>query len=152
MSSVIKSYQSSPVLGGSVVPQTLLCSDGLMAGSSVGGSCGYHKVLRTKPQSQRKRIQTQRIFEAEKPRIESLSEYDSKTGITFVLALRPIGAVAWGSPSQFTTIGYELRLIRDTRERYRSPTSLKIFSSWGATRHDRASSAAVEHPPRLFMT
>ncbi len=27
-------------------------------------SCGYHKVLRTKPQSQRKRIQTQRIFEA----------------------------------------------------------------------------------------
>ena len=59
MSSVIKSYQSSPVLGGSMVPQTLLCSDGLMAGSSVGGSCGYHKVLRTKPQSQRKRIQTQ---------------------------------------------------------------------------------------------
>jgi hypothetical protein len=31
---------------------------------------------------------------------ESLSEYDSKTGITFVLALRPIGAVAWGSPLQ----------------------------------------------------
>jgi hypothetical protein len=31
---------------------------------------------------------------------ESLSEYDSKTGITFVLALRPIGAVAWESPSQ----------------------------------------------------
>jgi hypothetical protein len=86
---------------------------------------------------------------------ESLSEFDSKTGITFVLALRPIGAVAWESPSQLITIGYELRLIRDTRERYRSPTSLKNFSSWGAqaTRHDRASSAAtVEHPPRLFMT
>ncbi len=31
---------------------------------------------------------------------ESLSEYDSKTGITFVLALRPIGAVAWESPFQ----------------------------------------------------
>jgi hypothetical protein len=83
---------------------------------------------------------------------ESLSECDSKTGITFVLALRPIGAVAWGSPSQLIMTGYELRLIRDTRERYRSPTSLKNFSSWGATRHDRASSAAVEHPPRLFMT
>ena len=75
-----------------------------------------------------------------------------KQAITFVLALRPIGAVAWESPSQLITIGYELLLIRDTRERYRSPTSLKIFSSWGATRHDRASSAAVEHPPRLFMT
>ena len=57
-----------------------------------------------------------------------------------------------GSPLQLITTGYELRLIRDTRERYRSPTSLKNFSSWGATRHDRASSAAVEHPPRLFMT
>ena len=57
-----------------------------------------------------------------------------------------------GSPLQLIITGYELRLIRDTRERYRSPTSLK-FSSWGATRHDRASSAAtVEHPPRLFMT
>ncbi len=42
-----------------------------------------------------------------------------------MLALRPIGAVAWGSPLQLVTIGYELRLIRDTRERYRSPTSLK---------------------------
>jgi hypothetical protein len=85
---------------------------------------------------------------------ESLSESDSKTGITFVLALRPIGAVAWGSPSQLVTIGYGLRLIRDTRERHRSPTSLKIYSSWGATRHDRAllSAATVEHPPRLFKT
>ena len=87
---------------------------------------------------------------------ESFSEYDSKTGLTLVMALRPIGAVAWGSPLQLITTGYELRLIsdtiRDTRERYRSPTSLKKFSSWGATRHDRASSAAVEHPPRLFMT
>jgi hypothetical protein len=37
---------------------------------------------------------------------ESLSESDSKTGITFVLAraLRPIGAVAWGSPSQLIMI------------------------------------------------
>jgi hypothetical protein len=77
---------------------------------------------------------------------ESLSEWIPKQAITFVLALRPIGAVAWESPSQLVTIGYELRLIRDTRERYRSPTSLKIFSSWGATRHDRASSAAVEQP------
>jgi hypothetical protein len=37
---------------------------------------------------------------------ESLSEYDSKSGITFVLALRPIGAVAWGSPLQLVTISY----------------------------------------------
>jgi hypothetical protein len=36
---------------------------------------------------------------------ESFSEYDSKTGITFVLALRPIGAVAWGSPLQLITTG-----------------------------------------------
>jgi hypothetical protein len=35
------------VLGGSVIPQTLLSSDGLMAGSSVGGSCEYHQVLET---------------------------------------------------------------------------------------------------------
>jgi hypothetical protein len=35
------------VLGGSVIPQTLLFSDGLMAGSSVGGSCEYHQVLET---------------------------------------------------------------------------------------------------------
>ena len=34
-------------LGGSVIPQTLLFSDGLMAGSSVGGSCEYHQVLET---------------------------------------------------------------------------------------------------------
>ena len=34
---------------------------------------------------------------------ELLSEFDSKTGITFVLALRPIGAVAWGSPLQLAT-------------------------------------------------
>ena len=34
---------------------------------------------------------------------ESLSEYDSKTGITFVLALRPIGAVAWESPFELIT-------------------------------------------------
>ena len=30
---------------------------------------------------------------------ESFSEFTSKTGSTFVLALRPIGAVAWGVPS-----------------------------------------------------
>jgi hypothetical protein len=62
---------------------------------------------------------------------ESLSESDSKTGITFVLALRPIGAVAWESPFQIFTTGYGLRLIRDTRERYRSPTSLKNFQAGG---------------------
>ena len=33
------------------------------------------------------------------------------------------------------------------------PNFAKNVSSWGATRQDRASSAAtVEHPPRLFMT
>ena len=62
---------------------------------------------------------------------ELLSEFDSKTGFTFVLALRPIGAVAWGSPLQLIITGYELRLIRDTRERYRSPTSLKLFELGG---------------------
>jgi hypothetical protein len=34
---------------------------------------------------------------------ESLSESIPKQAITFVLALRPIGAVAWGSPSQLIT-------------------------------------------------
>ncbi len=34
---------------------------------------------------------------------ESFFEYDPKTGITFVLALRPIGAVAWESPFQLIT-------------------------------------------------
>ncbi len=49
-----------------------------------------------------------------------------------MLALRPIGAVAWGSPLQLVTIGYEPRLIRDTRERYRSiPYFAKEFFELG---------------------
>ena len=48
------------------------------------------------------------------------------------MALRPIGAVAWGSPLQLITTGYELRLIRDTRERYRSiPYFAKEFFELG---------------------
>ena len=75
------------VLGGSVtvVPHTLLFSDGLTAASSVGGSssCEYHKVLN-------------------KTTISCFG-IDSKTGITLVLALRPIDEVAWESPHQLTT-------------------------------------------------
>ena len=62
---------------------------------------------------------------------ESFSEFTSKTGSTFVLALRPIGAVAWESPFQLIMTGYGLRLSRDTRERYRSPTSLKNLFELG---------------------
>ena len=75
-------------------------------------------VLSTKDSDtcQRTSIQTQRIFEAEKEKGFKLNEYSRlkshesrfesipEQAITFVLALRPIGAVAWGSPSQiFTT-------------------------------------------------
>ena len=48
-----------------------------------------------------------------------------------MLALRPIGAVAWESPFQLIMTGYGLRLSRDTRERYRSPTSLKFIRAGG---------------------
>ena len=70
------------VLGGSVVPLTLLFSDGLMAGSSVGGSCEYHKVLRTKPQVQRKRTQGAPQFKDSKPgslALESIPKQASRS-------------------------------------------------------------------------
>ena len=106
-SSVIKPYQSSPVLGGSVVPQTLLCSDGLMAGSSVGGSCGYHNFFFLKCSEQNHNPKEKGFKLKEYSRLKSHDRFlntSPKQAITFVLALRPIGAVAWESPSQLTTI------------------------------------------------
>ena len=40
---------SSPGGLGDTTDTDCYFSDGLMAGSSVGGSCGYHQVLETKP-------------------------------------------------------------------------------------------------------
>ena len=47
----LNSMTRAQVLGGlgDTTDNAIFFSDGLMAGSSVGGSCGYHQALETKP-------------------------------------------------------------------------------------------------------
>ena len=112
--------------------------------SSVGGCYSYSRGVQTERLLREQKhnfgacLSRQRYLPTnpKKTRVQNWTDLGSNLPIPF-MASRHSGFAAfcsgWPGESalQLVTTGYGLRLSRDTRERHRSPTSLRMFRAGG---------------------